>query len=242
MAIPAHEPSYWPLARRSGEFWTGAIFVLVATPFAVAGILQVSEEWRFARHGVSTDGMVLTKEIVRPGRNQASRQYDATYRVMVPEGAFENRVRLSYPDWARLKERQAVEVVYLPERPASNRLVASQPWLAAAVLPLLGSMFFAIGATLSYRSIRRARLDWRLRQRGASANGVVIEVRDRHLEINGVRQWCLHYEFDDFRGSRHTGTHDLPEDEAVEWTIGASGVVRYDPGKPTDAIWLGRSP
>ena len=137
IAIPVHEPSYWPLARRSWEFWTGAIFLVVATPFVVAGVLQVAEEWRFARHGVSTDGMVLTKEIKRPGRNRESRRYDATYRVMVPEGAFENRVRLSYADWARLKEREAIEVVYLPERPASNRLAGSQPWLAAAFLTLL---------------------------------------------------------------------------------------------------------
>ena len=241
IAIPIQEPSYWPLARRSMEFWTGAIFLLVSTPLAVAGMLQVAEEWRFTRHGVSTDGMVLTKEITRPGRNRESRRYDATYRVMVPEGAFENRVRLSYADWARLKEREAVEVVYLPERPASNRLAGSQPWLAAAFLTLLGSGFFAIGATLLRRSIRQARLEWRLGQHGAATEGVVIEVCDRHLAINGVRQWRLRYEYDDFKGSRHSGTHDLPEDEALQWATGAVGAVRYDPGRPTDAIWLGRS-
>ena len=241
IAVPVHEPSYWPLARRSGEFWTGAIFLIVATPFVVAGTLQVSEEWRFARHGVSTDGMVLTKEIKLPGRNQQSRRYDATYRVMVAEGAFENRVRLSYADWARLKEREAVEVVYLPERPASNRLAGSQPWLAAAFMAILGSVFFATGATFLHRSIRQARLEWRLRQHGAATGGVVIELRDRQLKVNGVRQWRLRYEYDDFKGGRHAGTHDLSEDEAVQWTMGAVGAVRYDPGRPADAIWLGRS-
>ena len=241
MAIPVHEPSYWPLARRSPQFWTGAIALLVATPLVVAGMLQVSEEWRFARQGVSTDAMVLTKEIKLPGRNQQSRKYDATYRVMLPEGAFENRVRLSYADWARLKEREAVEVVYLPEHPASNRLAGSRPWLAAAFLTLLGSLFFSIGATFLRRSIRHARLEWRLRQHGAATGGVVIEVRDRQLKINGVRQWRLRYEYDDFRGGHHAATHDLPEDEAMQWEPGAVGAVRYDPGRPTDAIWLGRS-
>lgn len=241
IAIPAHEPSYWPLARRSPRFWTGAIALLVATPLVVAGTLQVWEEWQFARHGVSADGMVLTKEIKLPGRNQQSRKYDATYRVVLPEGAFENRVRLSYADWARLKEREAVAVVYLPEHPASNRLAGSRPWLGAAFLMLLGSLFFSIGATFLRRSIRQARLEWRLRQHGAATGGVVIEIRDRQLKINGVSQWRLRYEYDDFRGGRHAATHDLPEDEALQWEPGAVGAVRYDPGRPADAIWLGRS-
>jgi hypothetical protein len=155
IAIRAHESSYWPRARQSPPFWMGAICLIVSTPLVTAGLLQVGEEWRFARDGVSTDGLILTKEVMQPGRNQHSRGYTATYRLMVPEGAFENRVTLSFDGWSRLTERQTVEVVYLPERPATNRLVGSDEWKGAAILGLIGSGFFAAGATLLRQSIKQ---------------------------------------------------------------------------------------
>lgn len=240
IAIPTHEPSYWPLARRSAEFWVGAIFLVAATPIVVASLTLIAEEWRFARHGVSTDGMILTKEIKRSGRSQRTSSYEATYRVMVPEGAFEARAELSYDAWARLKERQAADVLYLPDRPATSRLAGTPRSMLPAFMALAGSVFFAIGATFLNNSIRRARLEWRLRQRGAATDGVVIELCDRRLRTNGVQQWRLRYEYNDYQGRRHTGTHDLPLDEALGWKVGDAGAVRYDPGKPADAIWLGR--
>lgn len=90
-------------------FLIGCILILISGR-------SIREEWRFANDGVSTDGTILTKEIT-PERN-----YEATYRFMVPEGVFEGRARLSYDDWARLAERQAVEVLYLPKQPARSRL------------------------------------------------------------------------------------------------------------------------
>jgi hypothetical protein len=240
VATAAPDASYWPLARRSSDFWLGAIVLAVATPMMIATLLQAAEEWRFARHGVATDAMILTKEIKRSGRGQQSRRYEVTYRVMVPEGTFESRARVSHDAWSRLKEREGAEVLYLPQRPAANRLAGSREWIGAAVLALFGIVFFPVGATFLHRSIRHARLEWRLKQRGAAANGVVIEVQDRRLAINGVRQWRLRYEYGDFQGGRHTGSHDLPEEEAVQWKIGDAGAVRYDPGRPSDAIWLGR--
>jgi hypothetical protein len=141
------EPAWWPPWRWTPELFVGAIFLIVGTPLAVSGMLQLSDEWRFARSGVSTDGMVLTKEVKRSGRGQRTRTYEATYRLMVPEGAFENQARLSHAGWVRLKEREAVEVVYLPDRPSANRLAGPRPWATAAVMAVLGSVFFLIGAT-----------------------------------------------------------------------------------------------
>ena len=156
--IPSHASSRWQPACQSFDFWLGAIALLVATPIVAVTLLQVSEEWQFVRSSVSTDGMILTKEIKRSGRGQRARSYEATYRVMVPEGAFENRAQLSYETWARLKEGQAVEVRYLPDRPATSRLVGPRPWIWPAFMALLGSVFCAIGATFLTRSLRQARL------------------------------------------------------------------------------------
>lgn len=154
LAVPSHASSRWQLARQSSDFWLGAISLLVATPIVAVTLLQLSEEWQFARSSVSTDGMILTKEIRRSGRGQRSRSYEATYRVMVPEGAFENRTQLTYDTWARLKEREAAEVRYLPERPARSRLAGSRPWMWPAFMALLGSVFFAMGATFLTRVVR----------------------------------------------------------------------------------------
>jgi hypothetical protein len=240
IAIRAHPTSYWPRARRSPQFWTGAIILVVATPLVIATLPQILEEWRFARSGVSTDGMILTKDIMRSGRSTRSRGYGVTYRVMVPEGAFENRVAMPFDRWSRLNERQTVEVLYLPERPAMNRLTGSQEWKGAAVLGTIGSAFFLVGATMFRRSVRQARLAWRLEQRGAAATAVIVEIADRHLKINEVRQFRLRYEYDDFQARRHSATHDMAEEEALRWNVGDKGAVRYDPGRPADSIWLGR--
>lgn len=155
-ASPSHAPSRWQLARQSFDFWLGAIALLIATPIVAVTLLQVSEEWQFARRSVSTDGMILTKEIKRSGRGQRSPSYEATYRVMVPEGSFEHRTELSYETWARLTEGQAAEVRYLPDRPATSRLAGPRPWMWPAFMALLGSVFFAMGVTFLTRSLRQA--------------------------------------------------------------------------------------
>jgi hypothetical protein len=237
VAVPA---SYWMLARQSSDFWLGAFALVVASPMVVAALLQAREEWRFARHGVSTDGLVLTKEIKRSGRGQRSRTYEATYRLTVPEGAFENRVDVSFDTWSRLQERRTVEVLYLPDRPAQNRLKESKQWTGSAAIGLIGVAFFGMGATFFSRSVWRARLEWRLLQHGAAASGTVVEISDRRLKTNGVRQFRLRYEYVDVQSRRHSGTHDLPEDEAMLWNVGDAVAVRYDPARPGDSIWVGR--
>jgi hypothetical protein len=125
-------------------------FLLAGAILSVVGGRSITEEWRFARSGVSTDGMILAKEINR-SRRGLGRSYEATYRFMVPEGVFESRSRLSYDSWMRLKQGQAAEVLYLPEQPATNRLAGPRQWMGAALTALVGGALFAIGATFLYR-------------------------------------------------------------------------------------------
>ena len=125
-----------------------AAFVLAGSLFVVIGGQAMVEEWRLARHGVSTDAIILTKEI--NDRVYRPTIYEATYRFMVPEGAFEHRARLSYDTWARLKEREPAEVLYLPERPATSRLAGSHRRRSSA-LTLVGCACLLAGV----RALRR---------------------------------------------------------------------------------------
>jgi hypothetical protein len=126
-----------------------AAFLLAGSIFIVIGGRSIAEEWRLARHGVSTDAIILTKEIRDLAYRPAS--YEATYRFMVPEGAFENRARLSYETWVRLKEHDSAEVLYLPQQPATSRLTGSQRRMSPSSMALLGCACLLAGASLRRR-------------------------------------------------------------------------------------------
>jgi hypothetical protein len=232
-------PSYWPLARQSAAFWLGPIFLLVGTPLAVVGAAQSVNEWRFSRDAVSADGIVLTKEIKRSGKGNRTKTYEATYRFNSSGVNFENRTSLAFKGWSRLKERERAEVLYLQDNPSKSRLTGPRSWWEMPLLAAVGLLFAGIGATLFVRSVRQARLEWRLRREGARAEGTITELTDRHLKINDVPQWRLHYEFRDYQGRTHVGTVDVSEEDAVQCKVGDVGTVIYDTRHPSDAIWVG---
>jgi hypothetical protein len=236
---PADNPSYWTLARRTPVFWVGAMFLLVGTTMLAIGVSHIYGEWRFSTDARAIEGMVLTKERKRSGRNHQSTRYEATYRFTIADATFEGRTRIPYEQWTPLIERQPVTVRYLPEAPSTSRLDGSRTWPGATIPALLGCLFTAIGAWLFVGTVRSAKLEWRLRRHGVPGHGTVVDVRDRRLKINGVQQWRLRFEYDDSQGLRHAGSHDLAEHEALLWKTGDVGSVLYDPRKPSDAIWLG---
>jgi len=237
----AHEPSFWPLARQSSGFWLGGIFLLVGLLACLGGAVQLYGDWSFPRQARTTRGMVLTKEIERSGKRNETKRYKVTYRFTVDGRTFEGHDELSFERWHGLREREPMEVLYLPQKPSSSRLPGPRPWLGKTTLTVVGALFSVVGWTFFFGAVRQARLEWRLRQSGVHAPGTVTELRDRHLKINGVRQWRLHYEFSDYQGRRHQNTTDLSEDEAQAWKIGEIGKVLYDSAQPSEAMWLGRA-
>lgn len=238
---PADDPSYWTLARRMPVFWVGAMFLLVGAPTLAVGVSQAYGEWRFSTDARVIEGMVLTKERKRSGRNNRSTSYDATYRFTIADATFEGRARIPHEKWTHLIERQPVAVRYLPESPSTSRLDGSRTWPATTFTALLGCLFTAIGVWLVVGGVRSAKREWRLRRHGVPGRGTVVDIRDRRLKINGVPQWRLRFEYDDSHGLRHASSHDLSESDARLWKTGDVGAVLYDPGKPSDAIWLGRT-
>jgi hypothetical protein len=237
----APEPlSFWSVALRSVGIWFGGIFLVVAVPMVVVPAFLFYNDWLFARSASATQGMVLTKEIRRSGRQNRATEYRLTYRFTVDGKTLEGRDELLQQGWERLTERAPTEVRYLPQRPSSSRLAGPRPWIQKAVFALVGSVFSVVGATFFIGAVRRARLEWRLRRHGVNAHGTVTELRERDLKINGERLWRLHFEFRDFQGRVHRNTIDMSADEAQQWKVGDSGNVLYDSSQPVEAVWLGR--
>jgi hypothetical protein len=237
----AQEPSFWPLARRSSDFWVGGMFLAFGLPALLAGGWELYGDVMFPRQASATEGLVLTKDIKRSGRQNRTRRYEATYRYSVEGETFERSDKLEFDQWKQLTERGPVGVLYRASDPASGRITGPRPSVGKAFFALLGALFAGIGARFFIGAVRRARLEWRLRQGGVSAPATIVEVRDRNLVINDVRQWRLRYEYRDVRGGAHCQAIDLPEDEARLWRVGDSGKVLYDPAQPHEAVWVGRS-
>jgi uncharacterized protein DUF3592 len=236
------ERSFWPRARRSTGFWFGGIALVVGLPLLVGGGALVLADWRFAQEARATRGTVLAKEI-RAGshrRRSKTEHYHVAYRFEAEGKTYEGRDELPRRKWELLTERGPVEVLYRPSDPSSNHLVGRSVWLRNSLLAGVGTLFTLLGTVMFAGAVRAARLEWRLGQKGVRAPGTVVELRERALEIDGIRQWRLGYEYRDFQGTSHVGTVDVSADEAGRWSVGDAGTVLYDPGRPGEAVWLGR--
>jgi Protein of unknown function (DUF3592) len=236
---PAAPQSVLRLALQSSGFLAGAIFLVVGSPFLVAGLALFHTDWQFANEAKVTHGMVLTKSIRTSGKGSKTKHYQVTYRFWMGGETFEGNDEVSWAVWDPLVEREPVDVFYRPAKPSSNQLEEESRWGAKILFTLLGGIFSGIGGTLFGRSLRHAALELRLRQTGIRTTGNVTSSAPLNLEINSVVQWRLEYEYQDFQGGRHVGTLDLPEPEALCWQIGDSGTVLYDSSQPTVAIWAG---
>jgi hypothetical protein len=101
--------------------------------------------------------------------------------------------------------------------------------------------FGILGAFLARPGVRRALAILRVQNRGADAAATVLEVVPTGVMINRVPQWQLRYEFRDRQGRVHTGTSDsLTPHEAADWRPSDRGVIRFDPARPQDSLWLGK--
>ena len=232
--------------RGSPVLMVGGVFLLVGVVFLGVSSLQFYGDWRFAQEGRVTQGTVVTK-VISTSRDRAggspsrTTHYEAIYRFPIQGATIEGRDELTRAGWERLTEGGPVEVLYLPATPSSNRLAGPRPWIQKTIFGLIGLVFTGIGAVFLLRAVRQASLESSLRERGVSTKGTVKELSVGMLKINDEYYWRLKYEYQDSQGHRHVSTLDLPEDEARQWKEGDVGVVRYDPAKPAQAVWLGRS-
>ncbi|HEY7500423.1 MAG TPA: DUF3592 domain-containing protein [Vicinamibacterales bacterium] len=243
-AIPVAPPlhrSFWQVARGSPRFWIGAVFALIALPFALVGAVLSYNAVRFSRGAVSTTGMVLTKETSthRSGERKSTR-YEVSYRFAANGRTFEGRDDVSRGEWNQMIEREPVGVRYLPDNPATNHLAVHSGWMLPAIFTAVGSIVLAVGVALLAGAAKKIRLAMRLERHGVTVPGTVVELVPRNIEINGEWLVSLRFEYADALGVRRTSASDMSLGDAERWKIGDTGRVAYDPSHPDEAMWLGR--
>jgi hypothetical protein len=225
----------------------GGIFLLVGLTLVGVSVWQFYNDRRFSQEGRPTEGIVVAKRVrteVRtsgPNRNTGkTTHYEVTYTFHLNGQMFDGRDEVGEERWQSLEKGTAVEVLYLPTRPSSNRLAGPRPWLMKVVFGFVGLVFAVVGAVLVTRAVRDSSLESRLREHGVRANGTVTEIHSLPLRIDDVQQWRLRYEYQDSQGRRHTNTIDMPEDDAQQWKVGDAGRVLYDSAQSNQSVWLGR--
>jgi uncharacterized protein DUF3592 len=226
------------------RFWLlfGGIWLIVGIPFAIIGVYQMRAEQHFEAARQPATGAVLSKAIRTrsgSGSSSSSRSHEVTYRFQTPDGrTFINTAAISSRRWDALSEGDSIDVEYLPDDPATNRVRGERPitW----VFLLLGLVFGGAGAVIVALAVRGARTEKRLREHGVLADAVVVAVNETNVRINNAAQWRIEYEFSDERGERRRARSRLmPAVEAHRWSEGQKGYIRYDRDRPTKSIWLG---
>ena len=216
-----------------GSFWVwfGAIWLAVGLPFVLIAAFLVVDERRFETEGRLVEAMVLTKEIRH-----------VTYRFDTPDHQrFEGHGDVPEATWNALTERGPIQVVYLRDRPASNRIAGESKRMLLALFAFLGGFLSLVGGTMLVGALRSARTKRRLLESGVRAAAIVAEVGAMNLRVNGRTQWRLKYDYHDYQNRPHRGTVYLAEDTARQWKAGDPGNVMFDPERPQKAIWLGKT-
>ncbi|HEY0443776.1 MAG TPA: DUF3592 domain-containing protein, partial [Candidatus Limnocylindrales bacterium] len=113
-----------------GAFWPlfGAIWLLVGVVMLIAAIALGAQEADYARSGVATTGIVLTKDIVTArssSNSNSSTEYRVTYRFTTADGStLEGRSSIGVTAWEKLVERGPIAIRYVAGNPGTNRVDA----------------------------------------------------------------------------------------------------------------------
>ena len=125
------------------------VTLLIGAIFLPPGLATVHQESRFRREGETVSATVLTKSSRYEGQGRASgRHYRIGYRFVTHDGiSVEGSDQVSGGMWRSIRELESIPIVYLPDRPQRNRLLANDPGWAPWDC-VLGATFLAVGALL----------------------------------------------------------------------------------------------
>ena len=219
----------------------GGIWLLVGLPFLIAGFYLLGEERRFAEEAQVATGLVLTKDLARRRSNEgrSSTTYSVRYRFTTPDGqTHEGATDLSYARWNALAEREPIDIAYLPSNPSDNRMAGTDQRMLVTVFTVVGGCLTIAGSVIAGFGVRGRRRTKRLREKGVTADGVIVSVEPANVRINARPQARVQYEFRDHHGQQqHARSGYLPIDDAMRWKAGDRIVVRYDPDRPQQSLW-----
>lgn len=119
--------------------------------------------------------------------------------------------------------------------------IGSRIW-AFLLSPLtIGTIFSALGAVYLARGLRKVRREERLRQHGTTTEATVTAIEETHTRVNRRPLWWVRYVYEDLHGASREGESGyLSVEEAQSYRVGERALIRYDPERPAESIWLGR--
>lgn len=234
------QPSFFRLARRSFWLLFGGIWLFVGLFFLAFALVFAFNEFEYARSGVTTTGMVLTKDIV-PARSNSSTEYRVSYRFTTGQGeVVEGSDAVEIATWERLQERGPIEVRYLPGRPSTNGLALGTDAVLPVSFLVVGLIVAGTGAVLFGRALRGILKARRLLRLGRATAATVVGVDETKVTVNGRQQFKVRYSYRDQQDRTHEGDSGyLDWDEATRWKPGDPVAIRYDPSRPDESLWIG---
>jgi hypothetical protein len=142
--------NFWRAA--SGEFWVwfGTTWFVVGAIFLSIGLALIVGEWRYQSDGVTSEGLVTSKE-------QRGEDYGIDYRFDTPHGRVDGSSQVPLETWNKLQVNGPVVVVYRAHNPSANRAQGHDNWVLIAIFTPLGAFFFGMGAILLVKSLRDLR-------------------------------------------------------------------------------------
>ena len=144
-------------------FGSGAIFLLI-------GAVNLRQERLFQTDGQTATAIVLTKSTHLKTDSKSKRQqigYYLGYRFTTHDGtSVEGSDSVGLQQWNSIREREPIEIIYLPETPTRNRLASDQPEMVLWMFSILGAAPIVGGSiVVGYRF--RGSLRKKLRRRAA---------------------------------------------------------------------------
>ncbi len=130
----------------------GGILLFGGSIFLLVGVLALRQERLFHAEGLTATALVLTKnshvEYSRQNNSQETK-YDVGYRFATPDGRWvQGSDKVDGRTWRSIRERDLIQIIYLPERPARNRLLANDPGTGPWIAGALGGVLIAGGSLL----------------------------------------------------------------------------------------------
>jgi hypothetical protein len=130
----------------------GSILLVCGVSFLLLNVLFVRQERLFHAEGVRATALVLTKStrvIYNQQNGLLETKYDVGYRFTTQDGeSVQGSDEVDWRTWKSFQEREPAQIVYLPDRPARNRLVAAHPGAAPWIANRLGGALAVGGALL----------------------------------------------------------------------------------------------
>ncbi len=227
--------------------WFGGIWLFVGAPFFVLGLYfgyhHATVTQRLDAGGKTVEGMVLTKARKTSSSSKGgnrSTTYDVTFRFLTRDGVMKGSAEVTSERWDQLVERESLPVTYLPEAPQHYRIEGqTSGWWLAGIFTVIGGVFGGLGGFILLRARGRLLTDRRLQREGVPTTAIVSDVNESTMRINGIRQWAVHYQYQDERGRPHTGKEPVSPEEAMRWKLGDRVTIRYDRRRPDRSLWVG---